>query len=206
MQYHPIFIAMVEKVRGGLIGDLRYVYSNRMSLGKFRIEENVLWSFAPHDISMLLKLADSNVTHVEAQGAAFVTPGIADWCTAQLAFDKGIKGHIQVSWLHPFKEQRLVAIGSKGMLVFEDSLKEWDKKLAFYPHGISTDGPAPVPQSAPVEYLSVPVGEPLKAECQHFITSVEQGTRPVTDGAEGRAVLDVLSQAEARLSAYLSEH
>ena len=168
LQYHPVFQTLKEKVHAGLIGDLRYVYSNRMSLGKFRIEENVLWSFAPHDFSMLLSLVGEEPSTTTAQGASFLTPGIADWCTVQFTFPGGVRGHIQTSWLHPFKEQRLVVIGSEGMLVFEDSIPEWDRKLAHYPHTISTDGPVPVPAKAECTYIEVEKGEPLKNECQHF--------------------------------------
>lgn len=205
LQYHPIFVAFAQHVRDGLIGELRYVYSNRMSLGKFRTEENVLWSFAPHDISMVLTVAGAEPIRVEAQGAAYVTPGVADWATVQLAFPGGVRGHVQVSWLHPFKEQRLVAIGSEGMLVFEDSASDWSRKLVHYPHRIDLSGPAPQPQKADAVYLEVPHGEPLKAECQHFIDCAASGARPRTDGREGRAVLDVLARAEAALRRSLSE-
>lgn len=200
LHYHPIFLEAQRMASSGELGKLRYVYSNRMSLGKFRVEENVLWSFAPHDISMLLGIVGEAPSIVTAQGAAFVTPGIADWCTLQLRFPSGVAGHVTTSWLHPFKEQRLVIIGEKGMLVFEDSVPEWDKKLALYRHDIDTSGPAPVPQAAQAEYIAVPKGEPLKDECRHFVESIENGTTPRTDGNEGLRVLEVLSRAEAELA------
>jgi len=203
LQYHPIFIELRKQVEAGLIGDVQYVYSNRMSLGKFRVEENVLWSFAPHDFSMLLSLVGQEPSGVTAQGGSFVTSGIADWCTVQFSFDNGVRGHIQTSWLHPFKEQRLVVIGSEGMLVFEDSLPEWDKKLAHYPHAIRTEGPAPVPEKADAIYLEVAKGEPLKDECRHFVDCIETGKTPRTDGREGLAVLRALDAAEAALQASL---
>ena len=203
LQYHPIFIALRGYVEEGLIGDVQYVYSNRMSLGKFRTEENVLWSFAPHDFSMLLSLVGKDPTVVTAQGASFVTPGIADWATVQFTFPNGVRGHIQTSWLHPFKEQRLVVIGSEGMLVFEDSLPDWDRKLAHYPHKIRIDGPVPVPEKADAIYLEVDTGEPLKDECRHFVESIENGTTPRTDGREGLAVLRALNAAETALQTSL---
>jgi len=199
LQYHPVFISLRGYVEEGLIGDVQYVYSNRMSLGKFRNEENVLWSFAPHDFSMLLSMVKSDPTVVTAQGASFVTPGIADWATVQFAFSNGVRGHIQTSWLHPFKEHRLVVIGSEGMLVFEDSLEDWDRKLTHYPHKIRIDGLVPVPEKADAIYLEVARGEPLKDECRHFVESIENGTTPRTDGREGLAVLRALNTAETAL-------
>lgn len=203
LQYHPVFRELRRQVEAGLIGDVQYVYSNRMSLGKFRIEENVLWSFAPHDFSMLLSLVGQEPNRVTAQGASFVTPGIADWCTVQFAFKNGVRGHIQTSWLHPFKEQRLVVIGSAGMLVFEDSAADWDKKLAHYAHRIVPTNAAPEPQKADAVYLPVDKGEPLKDECRHFVECIETGVTPRTDGREGLAVLRALNMAEEALQASL---
>lgn len=204
LQYHPIFIALRGHVEAGLIGDVQYIYSNRMSLGKFRVEENVLWSFAPHDVSMLLSLVGEDPVSVTAQGASFVTPGIADWCTVQFGFANGVRGHVQTSWLHPFKEQRLVVIGTKGMLVFEDSQPDWERKLVHYPHVIRTDGPVPVPEKADAIYLEVAKGEPLKDECRHFVDCIKTGKQPRTDGHEGLSVLRALSEAEIALQASLT--
>lgn len=200
LQYHPIFRKMREMVRSGAIGELSYVYSNRMSLGKFRIEENVLWSFAPHDVSMILSLVDFECTDVTAQGAAIVTPGIEDWALLQLRFANGLKGHIQTSWLHPFKEQRIVAIGSEGMLVFEDSASDWNDKLRLYRHHINRGGPVPLPHPGTAEAIIVERSEPLRNECQHFLDCIVAGTTPLTDGVEGLAVLNVLRRASEALA------
>lgn len=200
LQYHPIFCKMREMVCSGMLGELSYVYSNRMSLGKFRNEENVLWSFAPHDVSMLLSLVDAECIGVTAQGAAIVTPGIEDWALLQLRFANGLKGHIQTSWLHPFKEQRLVAIGSEGMLVFEDSAPDWDSKLRLYRHRIDRDGPVPVPHPAVAEAIIVEKSEPLRNECQHFLDCIANSATPLTDGNEGLAVLNVLRRASDALA------
>lgn len=195
LQYHPIFVALRDLVAGGEIGRLTYVYSNRLSLGKFRVEEDVLWSFAPHDISMVLALANSPVTRVSAQGSAFVSPGIADIATCQLGFESGLSGHVFTSWSHPFKEQRLVAIGEAGMAVFEDSRPEWGEKLALYRHKIDRSGAVPVPQAAVAEYVAVAKGEPLRTECESFAEAIRSGKPPRTDGAEGLAVVEVLERA-----------
>ncbi len=200
LQYHPIFMKLRSLVAQGKVGEVLYVYSNRLSLGKFRTEENVLWSFAPHDLSMLLSVAGEEPSHVNAQGASYFTSGIADWCTASLTFPSGVRGHLNVSWMHPFKEQRFVVCGKKGALVFEDSKAEWSEKLAFYPHTVDVTTPAPLPTKGDVELIDVDHGEPLKAECQHFIDCIDNGTDPRTNGAEGLAVLRVLSSMEKSLA------
>jgi predicted dehydrogenase len=201
LQYHPIFIALRDMVAAGVLGDLLYVYSNRMSLGKFRTEENVLWSFAPHDISMILALVGGEEPEtVKAQAASFVTPGIADWSTLQMRFASGVHAHVQASWLHPFKEQRLTVIGTKAMAVFEDSKPDWQQRLALYRHGIDRAGTVPVPLAAPVEYIDVEKREPLLDECHHFLECIRSGTAARTDGAEGLRVLRVLDLAEKSLT------
>lgn len=201
LQYHPIFAALLDLVAQGAIGRLRYVYSHRLSLGKFRVEEDVLWSFAPHDISMILALAGHlPVAQVSAQGASFVTPGVADMATCQIGFEGGLAAHVFVSWAHPVKEQRLVAVGDAGMAVFEDSQPDWNRKLALYRHGIDRAGPVPVPTAAPADYVEVPKGEPLRSECAEFIAAIAEGRAPRTDGAEGLAVIDVLERASAAMA------
>lgn len=203
LQYHPIFLRLKELVEQGVLGQLRYVYSNRMSLGKFRTEENVLWSFSPHDVSMVLALVGEEPEAIQAEGSAFVTPGIADWSICTMRFPSGVRGMVQASWSHPFKEQRLVAVGDAAMAVFEDSEPEWDKRLALYRHGVDKSGAAPVPVKADVEYVAVPKDEPLKAECRHFLDSIRNGTTPRTDGREGLAVLNVLDRAGTALETSL---
>lgn len=200
LQYHPIYLRLRDMVMAGDIGRLRYVYSNRLSLGKFRGEENVLWSFAPHDISMILGLVGAEPTSVTAQGVASFQPGIADLATAQMCFPDGSRAHVMASWMHPFKEQRLVVIGEKAMAVFEDSQPAWEDKLLVYRHVIDTLGPVPNPRKADAERVDVAKAEPLKEECRHFAECIESGLRPRTDGREGLAVLRVLDSAERALA------
>ncbi|PWJ81618.1 putative dehydrogenase [Pseudaminobacter salicylatoxidans] len=200
LQYHPIYVRLRELVHAGELGSLRYVYSNRLSLGKFRREENVLWSFAPHDISMILGLFGAEPAHVTAQGNVSFTPGVADMVTVQMHFPGGGSGHVQTSWMHPFKEQRLVVIGEKAMAVFEDSEPDWNAKLKIYRHAIDTSGPVPMPTKADAERVVVPQSEPLRAECRHFIEAIDGGLTPRTDGAEGLSVLRVLDKAEKALA------
>ncbi|PRX27670.1 UDP-2-acetamido-3-amino-2,3-dideoxy-glucuronate N-acetyltransferase [Meinhardsimonia xiamenensis] len=196
LHYHPVFRRLKAEVEAGRIGALRYIYSNRLSLGKFRTEENVMWSFAPHDVSMILSLVGAEPEAVTAQGAAHATAGVADWATMQLRFAGGVAAHVTASWMHPFKEHRLVVVGEEGMLVFEDSKPVWEEKLTLYPHRIDTSGQVPVPVRGEAEPIVVEKGEPLRAECAHFIDCIETGGKPLTDGAEGLAVLRVLMAAD----------
>lgn len=204
LQYHPSYLTLREMVEAGELGRLLHIYSNRLSLGKFRREENVLWSFAPHDISMILGLAAEEPQAVSAQGTAAFTPGIADLVSAQMRFPSGTRAHVLVSWMHPFKEQRLVVIGDKAMAVFEDSQPNWDDKLILYPHTIDCSGSVPNPVKADARRISVEKAEPLKEECRHFVRSIETGKSPRTAGSEGLAVLRVLDAAERALAENLN--
>ncbi|MBM4312006.1 MAG: oxidoreductase [Deltaproteobacteria bacterium] len=198
LRYHSAFIKLQELIESGELGRIQYIYSNRLSLGKIRREENTLWSFAPHDISMILALCHEMPEHVYAHGANYLHSSLADVTTTHLSFSSGINSHIFVSWLHPFKEQKLVVVADKKMAVFEDT-QPWDKKITLYPHQISWKGGAPVPQKAEAEYVSVKKSEPLQAECSHFLHCIETRKAPITDGREGLRVLQVLAVAQASL-------
>jgi predicted dehydrogenase len=200
LQYHPVFAALRDMVQAGELGAIRYAYSNRLSLGKFRSEENVLWSFAPHDFSMLLSLFGEEPSSVTAQGNVSFLPGVADMASTQMHFPSGGSAHALVSWMHPFKEQRLVVIGEKASAVFEDSAPDWDRKLAIYRHGFDMSGPAPVPAKAEAEYVAVPRSEPLRNECSHFVDCIDRGGAPLTGGEEGLRVLKLLQAAEEALA------
>jgi len=192
LQYHPIFVALRDMVRAGDLGKLRYAYSNRLSMGKFRLEEDAFWSLAPHDVSMLLALFDEAPSEVRGGGLDFITPGIADESRIDMVFPSGGRAHVFASWLHPFKEQRLVVVGDKAMAVFEDSQPEWDKKLVVYKHAVDMSAAVPAPVKADPEYIDVPRGEPLKSECQHFLDCVANDETPFTDADEALRVLRVL--------------
>jgi UDP-2-acetamido-3-amino-2,3-dideoxy-glucuronate N-acetyltransferase len=199
LQYHPAFVELLRLVRAGELGRLQYIGSNRMNFGRFRREENSLWSFAPHDISMLLALAGEEPVSVAAFGAPVLHPTIADVTTTHLVFPSGVKAHVHVSWLHPVKEQTLTVVGERGMLVFNDG-QNWDRKLMRYAHRIEwIDGhPQPVP-AEPTPVALTPA-EPLKLELQHFLRCVnEPDFLPCTDGAEGTRVLRVLAAADIAL-------
>ena len=191
LQYHPVFVALRDKVRAGDLGKLRYVYSHRLSMGKFRLEEDAFWSLAPHDVSMILALFEAEPIEVRGGGLDFITPGIADESRIDMVFAGGARAHVFASWLHPFKEQRLVVVGEKGMAVFDDT-RPWDEKLALFNHVVDMSGPVPAPVKADVTYVDVPQGEPLKSECAHFLDAVKNGNQPFTDAEEALRVLRVL--------------
>jgi UDP-2-acetamido-3-amino-2,3-dideoxy-glucuronate N-acetyltransferase len=200
LQYHPAFIALRNLVQRGELGRLQYLYSNRLNLGKVRREEDILWSFAPHDLSMILSLVGQEPTEVSASGAYFLHRTIADVTTTHLAFPGGEQAHVFVSWLHPFKEQKLVAVGDRAMAVFDDGLP-WSEKLRVYPHRIDWRETMPVPQRAEARAVALEEGEPLEFECRHFLECVATGARPRTDGQEGLRVLRVLTRASESLKA-----
>ena len=195
LQYHTAFQNMLDKVQNGIIGELKYIYSNRLSFGIIRQEEDVIWSFAPHDISMILSLADEAPNQVFTVASDLYNNGNADNATIHLKFNSGLRAHIQVSWIHPYKEQKVVAVGTNGMVVFDD-VRKWSEKLAFYPHRMTlkTDG-VPQIRKAEVEYIELTEVEPLKAECLHFTEVVNSKTNPRSGGDEGLNVLKVLTAA-----------
>lgn len=203
LQYHPGFIALKAFVDSGKLGRMTYVYSNRLSFGILRREEDVLWSFAPHDLSMILSIVGEEPSEVAAFSTATLHPTIGDFCQLQLAFPNGVKGHVFCSWLHPFKEQRLVVCGERGIVVFEDSAKDPRDKLKYYAHRIewSSGAPRAVKAEGDGEPIAYGAGNPLKDECQHFLQAMQNGSRPRTDGEEGLRVLRVLERATASLAA-----
>ena len=194
LQYHPIFITVRGLVESGTLGSLNYIYSNRLSFGKVRSEEDVIWSFAPHDISMILSLTGQEPEIVRAESSCILQRDIADTATVHLEFMSGLKAHISVSWLHPYKEQKLVVVGEDAMVVFDDT-KPWDERLALYRHVVNSAGGLPSLEKAEVEYLQVPQSEPLRNACEHFLDVVSGNIAPLTDGNEGLSVIKVLSAA-----------
>ncbi len=198
LQYHPMFLRLKEMVAAGELGRIDYVYSHRLNLGKIRREENILWSFAPHDISMILSLAGGEPDAVQTTGGYYLHRRIADVTTTHMEFASGMKAHIFVSWLHPFKEQKLVVVGERKMAVFDDTLP-WADKLLLYPHAIRWENQCPVPVKADPERVDVPQGEPLRLECRHFLDCMAGGAAPRTDGREGLRVLRVLNASQKSL-------
>jgi UDP-2-acetamido-3-amino-2,3-dideoxy-glucuronate N-acetyltransferase len=196
--YHPVVLKLKELIDKGELGRIQYIYSNRLNLGKLRREENVLWSFAPHDISVIIGLADEMPVSIRAQGGNFLHQKIADTTMTLLNFASGIRAHIFVSWLHPFKEQKLVVVGDRQMAVFDDTV-DWQEKLKIYPHSIEWEKNIPVVHKAEGNCVHVTKDEPLRAECSHFIHCIETRERPRTDGDEGLRVLRILNSCQSSL-------
>lgn len=197
--YHPMVLEIKRQLGSGELGKLRYVYSNRLNMGLLRSEENVLWSFAPHDISMILGLVGEQPVSVSAHSASFLQANIEDYVVGCMEFQSGVKAHVFVSWLNPFKEQKLVVVGEKSMLVFDDTLP-WEKKLARYAHDVGWSQDRPMAVKAEPEYIELPQSEPLKNECKHFVQCVGQRSVPRTDGSEGLRVLSVLNKLQQAIA------
>lgn len=192
--YHPAVRKLKELIKSGFLGKIYYIYSNRLNLGKLRVEENILWSFAPHDISVILYLLEEEPYNVEAFAGNYITPNIFDITITNLEFPHNIKAHIFVNWLNPFKEHKLTCIGSKGMIVFDDLTKE---KLFFYPHKIEwEEGKTPVAQKANYEIIEIENKEPLLEELEHFIDCIENNKTPITDAQQAIKVLEIIEKSE----------
>lgn len=201
LNYHPAVVKLKDLIKKGKIGKIQYIYSNRINIGKIRTEENVLFSLAPHDISIILAIAQEEPHEIKAFGGSYLTDGIEDIALINLAFKNDIKAHIFVSWLNPFKEQKFVVVGSEGMVVFDDVSKD---KLVLYPHKIEwQEGKIPLAKKEEGEIIDIEEGEPLKLELMQFLDCIEKRQAPLTDGEEGLKVLKVLSYAHCQLK-YIS--
>jgi UDP-2-acetamido-3-amino-2,3-dideoxy-glucuronate N-acetyltransferase len=196
--YHPAVLRLKQLIDDGELGRIQYIYSNRLNLGKIRREENILWSFAPHDISVILGLLSEMPHSVRAQGGNYLHENIADVTVSVLSFPSGVKAHIFVSWLHPFKEQKLVVVGDRKMAVFDDMAEH---KLVVYPHAITWKNQAPIASRAEAEPVTLDEAEPLRQECAHFLECIRTRRAPRTDAEEGVRVLAVLEQCQQALQA-----
>ncbi|SVC42537.1 uncharacterized protein METZ01_LOCUS295391, partial [marine metagenome] len=187
LEYHPAIVEIQKIISSGVVGDLQYLYSNRLNFGRIRKEENILWSFAPHDIAIILRIIGKTPLTVSATGAEYLTPSVSDVTLTALSFENQIRAHIHVSWLHPFKEQRLVVIGSKKMLTFDDV----SKKLRIYDQWVEIQNTNLTPISGNVSDIAYDNTEPLKIECEAFIESIATRKNPLTDGESGLKVLQI---------------
>jgi UDP-2-acetamido-3-amino-2,3-dideoxy-glucuronate N-acetyltransferase len=198
LEFHPAITRLHELIEQGELGRLEYVYSNRLNLGKVRREENALWSFAPHDISVILLLLKQMPIQVTATGGTYLQPNVADVTVSTMLFDRGVRAHLFVSWLHPHKEQKLVVVGEHRMAVFDDvrktdKLQLFDKKINLVDGQFLVERPAP--QTIPIS-----TSEPLLLECQHFLECIQTRQSPKTDGADAWRVLKVLEASQRSLS------
>ena len=190
LHYHPAINELHRLLHSGALGKIEYISSSRLNLGKLRTEEDILWSFAPHDISAILHLLNEMPVQVSAQGASYLNHPIADVTLSVLSFASGVKAHVFVSWIHPYKEQKLVIVGDRQMAVFDDT--EPLRKLVLYPHRIDWVDRRPVVRKAEGTLVELDKTEPLRLECQHFLDCVRNRTTPKTDGENGLQVLRIL--------------
>ncbi len=198
LQYHPAIKKIKDMVFSGELGKIYYLFSNRLNIGKIRTEENILWSFAPHDISIILSIVQDEPVSVFARGGNYLQSDVEDVTITYLKFKNGINAHIFVSWLNPFKEQKFVVVGSRGMVVFDDTLKE--DKLSLYRHNIEWEmGQVPVAKKADREVIRIEDLEPLQEECKTFLRCIDEGVDVITSGEEGLRVLKVLMAAQNSL-------
>lgn len=197
LEYHPAVCKLADLIKKGEFGKIQYIYSNRLNLGRFRKEENILWSFAPHDISVVLLLLNEIPQIVSVYGGSYLHHNISDVTVTNFVFASGVRGHIFVSWLHPYKEQKLVVVGDKKMAVFDDVAQE--DKLLVFKHKIDWVNRIPVPRKENAERIEFKMKEPLLLECQHFLQCLKTRKTPKTDGKSALKVLAVLHACQNSL-------
>lgn len=203
LAYHPAMKYLRDLIASGALGTLYYLYSQRVNLGRIRTDESALWSFGPHDLTMILDLVGTEPDTVSARGRAFLRPGTEDVVFMHLDFREGPLAQVQMSWLDPHKERRLTVVGSKKMAVFDDAHPA--EKIRIYDKGFDR----PPDYGSFGDFLSLRDGdihiprismdEPLRIEIDHFVTCCETGARPRTDAAAGFRVVRILAAAEASL-------
>ncbi len=204
MEYHPALRLLKELVDAGELGEILYLYSERVNLGVVRQDENALWSLAPHDISMILHLVDEEPESVSARGASYLQEGIEDVVFANLRFADGKMAQIQVSWLDPHKVRKLTVVGTKKMAVFDDM--ESAEKVRIYDKAAERQGYESYGESITLRFGDIVIphvnpAEPLKLECEHFVDCVRSGDTPLSDGRDGMRVVRVLEAAQRSLRA-----
>jgi len=197
MHYHPAVEQMKHMVAEGMLGKIHYIYANRLNLGRFHNEENVLWDLAPHDISVINAIIGSLPERVSASGRALSPPGVVDTVQTTFHYAAGELAAVFISWLHPFKEQRLVVAGKKGILVFDDAKPE--NKLRFFAEPARWNGQGYELSPGEGEPVGYAADEPLKKECRHFLDCVANRRKPLTDGWEGHRVVKVLCACQESL-------
>lgn len=199
LEYHPSVLKLREMIDSGELGKVNYIYSNRLNFGKVRTEENALWSFAPHDVAVILRLMGECPIEVSATGGSYITQGLADTTVSNLRFTNGSRAHIFVSWLHPFKEQRLVVVGDRKMAIFND-VAPFGQKLKLYPNSVELDGTIPILKKEDAQFVDHLQTEPLREECRHFLECVSSRQNPLTDASSGIEVLKVLHACQESMA------
>jgi len=206
LEYHPGVARLAELADSGELGEVRYLYGNRLNLGKARAEENALWSLGAHDVSVLLLLAGEEPDEVSAHGESYLRPGVEDVVFCYLRFPSGLAAHLHLSWLDPHKERRFTVVGSRRMATFDDMRSEG--KVTVYDKGFDEDVRSwgeYVARSGDIWSPRIPATEPLRLECEHFVECVRDGATPRSDGESGLRVVRVLERLQASLDASARE-
>jgi predicted dehydrogenase len=201
LEYHPGVLALKGLAESGELGEIYYIYGNRLNLGKLRADENALWSLGAHDVSVVLTLAGEEPTEAVAHGESYVRPGVEDVVFAYLRFRSGLAAHLHLSWLDPHKERRFTVVGANKMATFDDMAV--DSKITVYDKGFDEDPQGYgewVLRNRETYSPQLPAVEPLRVECQEFLDSIEQGRAPRSDGASGLRVVRVLEQLQNSLN------
>ena len=201
LEYHPGVVRLAELVRSGDLGELRYVYSNRLNLGKHRQDENALWSLGAHDLSVIFLLAAEEPYEWNAMGESYVQPGVEDVVFALMRFPSGLIAHMHLSWLDPHKERRFTVVGSKRMATFDDM--ELERKLTVYDKGFDEDYSSYreyIARSGDVFSPRVSNEEPLRIECRHFLDCIRDGTEPRSGAESGLRVVRALERLQRSLT------
>jgi len=195
--FHPAIVKIKELINNGKIGHLQYIYSNRLNLGQVRTQEDVFWSLAPHDISIFQYFTDSFPKEIKAQGSSFLQKGIHDSTITYLKYPNGEEGHIFVSWLHPFKEHRLVVIGSEAMITFEDSTE--GKPLKIYSKKFDMRSGVPEKIDGPMKRIEYEQKMPLSEELKYFVEHLDGALLQRANGQHALEVTKILVEASNQL-------
>ncbi len=196
MEYHPAVRRLQELIAEGALGRVREIYAHRLNLGKIRLVESALWNLATHDVAIMQRLLGTTPQEVSCSASQGVRAGVADSTLTTLRFPGEVRAHSFASWLHPFKEHRLVVVGDRHMAVFDDTA-DWPAKLVLYPHRVDwIDGQLPLAQRGEAVPVPLTPAEPLRAQAEAFLEACVTGQPPIADGHEGLAVLRVLDAAQ----------
>ena len=193
LHFHPAVLKMKDLIKSGEIGKIKWVYSNRLNMGKIRPYENVLWSFAPHDISLMLEFVDSKITKTEVQGMKIINSRIEDTSLSLFEFENKVKSHIFVSWIHPFKEQRFIVVGNKGSIVFSDTDID---KLKIYKTKIFKNGEI---NEHSFRKVKISKKEPLKTQAEYFLKCIEERKIEINNSEHALKVVSILEECSIKM-------
>ncbi len=200
LEYHPAVRRLKEMVQADELGEMYYLYGNRVNLGKIRADENALWSLGAHDVSVVLHLIGEEPQECVAHGRSYVRAGVEDVVFCYLRFPSGVVAHLHLSWLDPHKERRLTVVGSRRMATFDDM--QIEGKLTVYDKGFDEDARSwgeYIARSGDIFSPRIPNTEPLRLECEHFVQCIRSGERPRSDGHSGLCVVRVLERLQRSL-------